>query len=60
MRSYKPFAGFLRAAEGKLAGEPWFHTSVPGDFLFGGKDLHVFINEDSTLCTGKDWQVQPR
>jgi hypothetical protein len=60
MRSYKPFAGFLRAAEGKLAAEPWFNTSVPGDFLFGGKDLHVFIDEDSTLCTGKDWQVQPR
>lgn len=60
LRSYKPFAGFLRPAEGKRKGEPWLSASVPGDFLFGGKELHVFIDEDSILCTGKDWQVQPK
>jgi hypothetical protein len=60
LRSYKPFAGFLRPAEGKRKGEPWLSASVLGDFLFGGKELHVFIDEDSILCTGKDWQVQPK
>jgi hypothetical protein len=60
LRSFKAYAGFLRRAEGRPTHEAWTSVSIPGGFLFGAKNLDVLINEDSTLCTGKDWRAQPR
>jgi hypothetical protein len=62
IRVYKTYGGFIRSSP-TVAGQQHFHTIpayVEGDFLY-----HLHKRDDlwapqMTLCTGEDWQYEPK
>jgi hypothetical protein len=62
LRTWKRLSGFIRWVqpfEPKYDTYPWDLAALPGDMFLHGKQLHGWLNEDSVLCSGADWQNPP-